>query len=260
MLCTKKTQAINFANLVGLVVAFFLAFPAQAKRLISLDPATTELLIALDLDKYLVGIDKDSKNLKLSSKPVVTSSHTILNFEKIVSLKPDHVLGHDLGFLDLEPQFERFQISHSLLPNQEIQDLKKNLASLAKKFKREERLKQMALDFKISSSKRFKDKTFVFIVGYDPLFVAGRENFINEALTKCGLSNKVESNDFVRWDRENFSKESPDFLFVVDTIDLKRLSQDLGSWLSNTEVISLNADSWSRLSLKFLEAARELCE
>ena len=105
--------------------------PSYPKRIVSLDPATTEILIAIGAGKQLVGVDNASlhylpprfenelKGLYKSGNVTnIGNTYSGVDVEKVLSLRPNLVIGtYQWGFSSLSNVLKDYGIPVLLLPS-----------------------------------------------------------------------------------------------------------------------------------------------
>lgn len=208
--------------------------PNNPKRIVSVSPAITEIIFAIDASDKLVG-RTDFCNFP----PEVESIESIgginnLNVEKLLSLCPDLVL---IG--SMVPENTVNLISKAGIPLVAIREkehfdaLFDNIERIGTLCNKKEEAKQLNANLQqktneIKNTTIHQDNkaTVYYVVGYGKggNFTAGGNTFINDIFTICGLSNVAK--DIVGW---NYSTEAllnadPDYIFIRKE-DIKQFCQ-----------------------------------
>lgn len=169
------------------------AFPS---RIISMAPSITEVVFALGLGDRVVGVsDFCDYPPEAKEKPKI-GGVVNPNMEAIVALKPDLVIAlpnttHESLFRSLR----QLGVKVLTLRNDTLDDLFDTIRGIGEATSTQEaaaamseRLRAKFLEIRRKVSGQPKRRV-MFIVGIDPLFVAGRETFIDELIEIAGGEN-----------------------------------------------------------------------
>src|SRR5690606_25823758 len=63
--------------------------PEKVQRIVSLSPATTEMLFSLELENEIVGVTEDCNFPAAATRKEKVGKFGFINLEKVVSLQPD---------------------------------------------------------------------------------------------------------------------------------------------------------------------------
>ncbi len=169
---------------------------AGGTRIVSLGPYITENLCLLGLEENIVGLTIHDEAERRKNKEIIG---TLLepNIEKILTLKPDVVIGSREGNRE-----EGLQKMHKLgiktvVLNQlyTFEDICRNLLTLGKELNVREKSEQIVKYQKLRLSKIEKNvsrsaqtgrKRVFFILGFKPLFTTGKATYINEMIEYAG--------------------------------------------------------------------------
>ena len=93
MATASYSASLKFIDEVGREVTI----PSPPKRIISLAPNITEILFSLGLDEEIVGVSIHCNFPEKAKSKIQVGSYISLDFERIVSLKPDLVIATGAG-------------------------------------------------------------------------------------------------------------------------------------------------------------------
>ncbi len=194
----------------------------EPARIVSLSPATTEILFALGVGDRLVGVTSydDYPPEKVSDIPKVGDFQGP-NIEAILAQKPDIIFGsrisgkeqmealHQAGFPVIILEAATFpQIYDSINLTAQITDT----AAIGEKITEEMQQKISALQKKVENQPTVK--TF-YLVDANGTWTAGKNTFIDELITLAGGENIAgEVCGWVEYSLENLLKKNP---FVILT-------------------------------------------
>ncbi len=217
---TSTTSAlISVTDQLGRTVT--LMQPPQ--RIISLSPANTEILYALDLADRVVGrTDYCNYPPEVTEKPSI-GGFSDPNLEKIVSLSPDLVVASDIHEKQLIPQLEEKGIKVLALNPKTIDEVlaaitlvgqvtgeKNNASELVTGMQK--RIKAVTdITDKLTVEQRLK---VLFIVWHDPLMASGAANFQDELIRKAGGVNIVTDEGYPSISLEVVIQADPDVILA----------------------------------------------
>ena len=199
-----------------------LSLPSSPKRIISIVPSQTELLYELGLDEEVVGITKYCVHPKdwHENKTKVGGTKK-LNFEKILELKPDLIIGNKeenekSQILDLMQHYPVWMsdiktLEDALNMTEEIGKItgKENRAG-----KIQNDIREQFSHFKLSTSGISRPSSVLYLIWRKPYISAGTDTFIDHMLQICGLKNAVSNARYPEINAEQIQKANPSLIFL----------------------------------------------
>jgi iron complex transport system substrate-binding protein len=182
---------------VILLILAPLSAGAKEMRIISLGPYITENLCLLGLERNIIGLTIHDEPARKKNKEIVG---TLLdpNIEKILTLKPDVVIGSKEGNR-AEPLKRLQQLGIKTLVLDQLytfEDICRNLLTLGQRLGTREKAARIVVQQKArlqeisdEAGKKTGRKRFFFILGFKPLFTTGSETYINEMIQYAGGKN-----------------------------------------------------------------------
>ncbi len=253
-------------------VVTVLSFHADASdvRIVSLNPALTEILFDLGLEEKIVGTSSFS-NYPVQAKKIPTvGSYIKPSIEKILRLRPTHVLVFKEGDPTIEESLKRAKVNYILYDSRTLTDFKNTVASVAKLFDVEKKAAALLNDWNkqwslVESMPKLNKRTMIQ-VDHNPIFIAGKDTFISEAFLKCGLTN-VFSNvtGYKKVQMEAILNRKPSAIIITGH---PKQFNDFESireyWVKNpitknALIVKAKSDSVSRLSTRLPSAIMEVC-
>ena len=223
---TKKT-------LISLILCLSFTFNAEAKsnrlnkkiRIVALTSLTADLINTISKDS-LVGVPGSSilkKNNEFDSIPIVSSGRMPPDLEKILSLKPDLVIGakgfHDRPLLKLK-SLGINTLSTSITSLNDLDILYKQIAS---KLKTQTKSIEDILQ-NCYSNKKNKNKNLVVLVSSKPILSPNKNSWAGNLISSFKLnnlaseiSNKSEFKGYVNLSPEWLLKSQPENILVIKT-------------------------------------------
>ena len=223
---TKKT-------FISLILCLSFTSNAEAKpnrlnekiRIVALTSLTADLINTISKDS-LVGVPGSSilkKNNEFDSIPIVSSGRMPPDLEKILSLKPDLVIGakgfHDRPLLKLK-SLGINTLSTSITSLNDLDILYKQIAS---KLKTQTKSIEDILQ-NCYSNKKNKNKNLVVLVSSKPILSPNKNSWAGNLISSFKLnnlaseiSNKSEFKGYVNLSTEWLLKSQPENILVIKT-------------------------------------------
>lgn len=254
-------------------------FGSYPRRIISLTPATTELLYAIGAGSQIVGATKNCNYPEEAEKLTRVGGGTLqsLSREAIVGLQPDLVLCKWDNHQPLMETLKSFDIPCVAIGAESLEELYTEAVMLGNVTGHEEEAVQLVTRMKeraarlAASVQRIPDssKRKVFYeVWDDPLMTAGPKSFIGEALELAGLSNIFydATTSYPRVSDEVVVARNPDIIISPSThaskVSIEKLLARQG-WsgvkaIQDKQVYIIDGDHISRCGPRLLDAIEEM--
>jgi iron complex transport system substrate-binding protein len=169
----------------------------SAQRIVSLAPSITEILFALRLEPRIVGVTEVCDYpLEARRKPKVGDYQ--ISPEKVVALKPDLVVAHDLLNVRVIPVLKRLRLRVLHANPNRFEKLYAFIRSIGAATGAEREARQLArlMQARVARVRRQSPKRppkALFLIGVEPLWAAGRDTFADEMMTLAGARNALAS-------------------------------------------------------------------
>lgn len=197
-------------------------FNYPPKRIVSLVPSQTELLFELGLNTEIVGITKfcvhPAAKFKMTTKVGGTKK---LNIELIRSLEPDLIIGNreentKEDILSLQAEFPVWMSDVSTLEDAaamitavgELVDRAPEAAYL------NHLINAGFTDLQTLALERGIDKRVAYLIWKDPYMLAGKNTFIDDILTKNGMTNVVQESRYPEMDMDGIAALRPELILL----------------------------------------------
>jgi ABC-type Fe3+-hydroxamate transport system substrate-binding protein len=190
--------------------------PEQPKRIISLVPSQTELLVDLGLRDSLVGVTKFCVHPKeLKKEKTIIGGTKNLHFDKIDSLKPDLIIGnkeenYKEGIGQLSEKYPVWMSDIYTL--KDAFQMMLGIGEITWTLDKAEVLIQ-----KVRSDLDFIPKvkgTALYLIWNEPLMAAGKKTFIDEMLLKAGFANLIEKKRYPEISITELKAFGPEYLLL----------------------------------------------
>lgn len=192
----------------------------KPKRIISLVPSQTELLVELGLEKELIGITKFCVHPEhiFRSKTRVGGTKKI-DFKKVRALQPDLIIANKEEnekdqIIELSKEFPVWVSDiHNL---HEAYDMILHIGEMTGKEREAQDLRnRISNNFKrLTDKRKSKGKSVLYMIWKDPYMCAGKGTFINEMLKVCSLENIIHAARYPEIDVTFIKSAAPDYIFL----------------------------------------------
>lgn len=243
--------------------------PGEPKRILSLSPATTEILFLLGLEKNIVGVTSDCNFPTQALKKPKVGKFGFIDLEKVVSLKPDIIFATS----DMNKQLDvlkNYNVPLIALNSTDINSVLENVELVGGLTNRQKSAKKIkdALNIRINKVKA-KAKLNIhpsvfYCIWYDPLITAGSKSFIGDMIKISGGNNIAEGikAPFAKYSLESLVAKNPEFIIVPKTtfskMDLKISPWNRLKAVKNNKVLAVNEDIYLRPAPRIIDALEEL--
>lgn len=201
-------------------------FLKSPKRIVSLVPSQTELLVSLGVSDHIVGVTKFCVHPKtIRSQKAIVGGTKKVNYEKIKKLNPDIILCNKeentreiVEYLEKEYPVhvsDIFSISEALEMIKQYGDIfdkKEEANTLISKI----RLEKESFDNFVSG---MPQKRVAYFIWKDPWMVTGKNTFVDHLLKVNGFVN-------VFGDKDRYPEISKEELRTIQDLDLIMLSSE----------------------------------
>ncbi|MDN3205169.1 ABC transporter substrate-binding protein [Algoriphagus sediminis] len=236
-----------------------ITIPSPPKRVVSLVPSQTELLVDLGLEERLVGVTKfcvHPSHLR-KSKTIVGGTKDY-RFEQIDQLKPDLIIGNkeENNRDGIETLAQKYPVWLS-----DISSLKENnhmILELGKIFQVSEKAESLVKEINSSFEKPMESKgSAVYLIWNKPLMAAGQSTFIDFMLKIAGFTNATRRDRYPEITDKELKSLSPNHLLLSsEPFPFKRKHIDyFQSLLPNTKIKLVDGEMFSWYGSRLLKSA-----
>ncbi len=248
------------------------------QRIVSLAPSNTEILFAIGAGKQVVGVtdycNYPPEVVELKKKGILKSvgGYSTVNIERVMSLKPDLVVASYGNGLETIETMRSLGLNVIAFNPKNITDVMRDILILgkvtghydqAKKVVEEMAEKIKRVSEKIKGKKRVR---VAHILWHDPIWVSGRNTFINEVIEIAGGENVFEFEGWRIVSVEDLIAANPDVIIVNSGSGMGGGRNVIYEWImsderlktinavKNNRVYVIDADIVSRPSYRLADA------
>jgi iron complex transport system substrate-binding protein len=171
--------------------------PSEARRVVSMNPSLTRMLIALGAREWLVGVDHYSAitEPRVADLPRVGGLFNP-SLESVVALEPDLVaLVPSVQQRDFRSRLRELGVEVVELPNLTLDEILQSIETLGDRIGRSEAARDRVAAIRnawseiTQQSENHPRRSAVLVITRDPLYVAGRGSYLNAMLEAAGFDN-----------------------------------------------------------------------
>lgn len=245
------------------------------KRIISLAPNITEILFALGMDEAIVGVTLNCNYPEKAKKKVPVGSYIRVDFERILSLKPDLVIATGAGNTrDMVNRLEGLGIPTYVIFPKKFDDVLQSILHLGQVVHREERASSIVQEMKerkqkvIEKTKSLPRPRVFLQIGESPMVTVGKGSFADDLIRLAGGENIAgeERQMYPRFGREEVLRRSPEVI-IISTMnpkgDYDRMISEWNRWktipaVKQGRIHLIHSDLIDRPSPRMIEGLEEM--
>jgi len=251
------------------------------QRIVSLSPSNTEILFAIGAGDRVVGVTdfcnyppEVIEKVKRGEIQRIGGYSTV-NIEKVIALKPDLVLasyGNGLGTIETLRKYTKVLA----FDPKDIKGIERSILAIGKATGNYENAEKLVKEMeerisKIKANER-SGKKVVHIIWNDPIFVSGRETFIDEAISIAGGVNAFNFTGWRAISVEDLIRANPDVIIVSSGSGMGGGRDIVYDWVlsdnrlknvnavKNGKVFVIDSDIISRPGPRIVEAIEQIQE
>ncbi len=273
LLLTSVSRAANpkFIDEVGREVVL----PSPPKRIISLAPNITEILFSLGLDEEIVGVSTYCNYPEKAKSKLRVGSYLALDYEKVVSLKPDLVIATGAGNTqDMVERLEKLGFPTYVIYPKSFNDILQSIGHLGRVVDREKEavaiIQEMARrrDRVVELAQALYRPKVFFQIAEAPIVTVGKGSFGDDLIRLAGGQNIAgnEREMYPRLGMEEILKRSPEVILVSSMNPGGAYDKVLREWarwktipaVKQGRIHLVNSDLIDRPSPRIIEGLEEI--
>lgn len=229
-------------------------------RIVSLDPAATEILFSLGLGKQLVGKTNYCNFPKEAEHIPSIGDYNNPKLEKILNLKPSHIIAFKSGRAQLKKGLEKKGIKLISFEANALKDYPVVLKSLAKEFNINvsNQLNTWNTQLHKIKTHNWFHKTVLLVVSKSPIIVSGSPSFLSEAFALCAKINLIKKPGWPQLSREKLLLLKPNFIIDLEIGESRNYS--IKSLTKSAKWLSIRSDAILRLGPRLPAKLFEVCK
>ncbi len=246
-LSTELSKLTGYPRTVVDFTGQTVVIPEKPKRVVSLAPSITEIIFALGQEDKLVGVDKYSNypptllELEKEGRIEVVGGFTNPSYEKIASLKPDIVFTVSGVQLQVAHRLRTLGFNVVVLGSKDMNQVIGSIITIGKVLGADEEAARLAANITSDlenlasiASRLNTTPTVAIIVWNNPIFVAGKESFMNSLIEMAGGMNAFYNytQSYPMIGPENLVSANPDVVIFTEGSGVSNYTQAI-QWLES---------------------------
>jgi cobalamin transport system substrate-binding protein len=245
------------------------------KKIVSLAPNVTEILFSLGLDQEIVGVSIHCNFPDKANSKVRVGSYISLDFEKIVSLKPDLIIATGAGNTrDMVERLERLGFPIYVIFPKNVDTVMRSVGHLSQLVGREKEGAEIIQEMKRRRERVVEltlglPKPRVFLqIGEAPIVTVGKNSFADDLIRLAGGDNVAgnEKETYPRFGMEEILKRSPEVILISSMNprgNYQKVLQEWSRWktipaVKNGQIYLIDSDLIDRPSPRIMEGLEEM--
>lgn len=243
-----------------------LKWPVRPLRIVSLSPATTEMLYAIGAEKQVVGVTDDCNYPAATAQKKRLGRFGQIQLEKIIQLKPDLVVGTaDMGQA-LTP-LKRLPVPLLAFQTPHLAAIETNLLELGRVTGHLSEAQRHIQSLKARQAKLVpltRRPGVLYLVWHEPLMTATPAGFIGQVLERAGGRNVVGAHKapFIHYSLESLLKADPEVLILPASLKGKVVFTQAPfnrlKAVKRQQILFLNDDLISRPGPRVIQALEQI--
>lgn len=267
----SKSYAVDITDMSGNEIKL----EKIPEKIVSLSPTNTELIFSVGAGSKLVGVTEQCDFPEEAKTIEKIGSFSEANLEKIAEIKPDVVFAGGSINENLKTSLEELEIPVVTIDSQNIQDIFKSIELTGKitgcETKSSEVVSKMKADLEQIKQKveGLEPVSVFYVVWRDPFKTAGKNTFIDEAITLAGGKNIAGNLEgWADYSREELINQNPTGIIAsqhftieeqtVETLSSDELFMDLDAAKAKKVHIITDDSKISRGGPRLVEAIDEM--
>jgi len=194
----------------------------KPEKIISLSPNTTEILFAVGAGDNIIGVTTFADYPEKATKVEKIGTITEPNIEKIITMEPDLVIAASVNKMETVERLKELNIKVAGFSSDSVEIAVENIQKIGLITGNQEKADQIAIDMKnkmnliknlVEEHLKTNEKPKVFYeLWNDPLFTAGKNNFVDDLIQMAGGINigRLAEGQWPQYSLEKLLIEDPD--------------------------------------------------
>ena len=247
------------------VLLFSCAEPAPHRspshRVVTLSPNLTEIVFAIGAGDQLVATDDFSDTPPAAKRrPKVGGVQPSL--ERIVAAKPDLVLApSSANYTALSAALKANRIPLEIIRTDRVADIAPVMRAIGSRLgaaHADEAARAVTDGLARQTRRRAKVPRILFVAWADPLYIAGRETFVDDLYAIAGAQNAVQVKAWPQYAIESVLASPPDIILHSSRLDISPLLRAAPELAKRAMIIGIDENRYTRPGPHVVDAAADL--
>jgi vitamin B12 transport system substrate-binding protein len=245
---------------------------ASTLRIVALSPHLTEIVFALNLGEYLVGVSDFSDYPDAAKSLPRVVSYQGANIPNILRLKPTHILAWKGGNKDVDiAKLQKADIPVYLSSIYDSTTLVRDIKAIASFLGQPERGSELVLDLnkRIGALKKHyqgKHQRYFYYLSSQPIMALGNDPWLNNLLSLCGLQNVFADSlaPYPQLSKAQILRKSPQIIISAGSDNSSQQGLE-AQWRTNSlnsqvKLLRANPDKLHRFTARAIDELETICQ
>lgn len=230
-------------------------------RVVTLAPNLTQIVFAIGAGDQIVATDDYSDDPPAAKKlPRVGGVKPSL--EAIVAAKPDLVLAPSIAdYTALSAALKSNHIRVEIIRTDRIAQIVPVMRQLGRELNAphlDDAARAIRDGLARQTHKRAKPPRILFVAWPDPLYVGGRDTFIDDLFGVVGAQNAVQVKAWPQYSIESVLAAPPDIILYTNHIDIEPLLRAAPELRKRSMIVAIDENRYTRPGPRVVDAAADL--
>jgi len=258
----RSSFIVHRCVLALLLVGCAKALPSHPiHRVVTLSPNLTEIVFAIGAGNDVVATD-DYSDVPAEAKRLPKVGGMQPSLERIVAAKPDLVLAPAIAdYASLSAALKSNHIPIEIIRTDRIAEIIPVMQHLGKELdapKTDEAVRAIRDGLARQTRKRAKPPRILFVGWADPLYVGGRETFIDDLFAVTGAQNAVQVKKWPQYSVESVLASPPDIVLYTNHVDIAPLLRAAPELRNRAMIVAIDENRYARPGPRVVDAAADL--
>ena len=259
-----STLNIQHSTFAFLLLLLSCANPPAAHpihRIVTLSPNLTEIVFAIGAGDKVVATD-DYSDSPPAAKRLPKVGGIAPSLERIVAAKPDLVLApSSTNYSALSAALASNHIPIEIIRTDRVADIAPVMERLGAKLGAPhagDAARAVRDGLARQTHERAKRPRILFAAWADPLYVAGRNTFVDDLLAVAGAQNAVQVTGWPQYAIESVIASPPDIILHSSRLDISPLLRAAPELAKHSKIIGIDENHFTRPGPHVVDAAADL--
>jgi len=235
--------------------------PSPSHRVVTLSPNLTEIVFAIGAGDQLVATD-DFSDTPPAAKRLPKVGGVQPSLERIVAAKPDLVLApSSANYTALSAALKANRIPLEIIRTDRVADIAPVMRAIGSRLgaaHADEAARAVTDGLARQTRKRAKVPRILFVAWADPLYIAGRETFVDDLYAIAGAQNAVQVKAWPQYAIESVLASPPDIILHSSRLDISPLLRAAPELAKRAMIIGIDENRYTRPGPHVVDAAADL--
>jgi ABC-type hemin transport system substrate-binding protein len=235
--------------------------PHTTHRVVTLSPNLTEIVFAIGAGDHLVATD-DFSDSPPAAKRLPKVGGVQPSLERIVAAKPDLVLApSSANYTAISAALRANHIAIEIIRTDRVADVPVVMEQLGKRLgapHAADAARAVREGLVHETRRRAKPPRILFVAWADPLYIGGRNTFVDDLFKIAGAQNAVQVSGWPQYSIESVVAAPPDIVLHSSRLDIEPLLRAAPELRARAMIVGIDENRFTRPGPHVVDAAADL--